>query len=294
MTAPGFVSGLRLISAATEAAARIATAAPERVVNDPHLSYRIAIPARIASSRLPNKPLADVAGRPLIARVVECALGAAATQITVVADDPRIVEAVAGLGVETLLTPPDLPSGTDRIAYAANELGWPDDACVVNLQGDEPLVPSALLDALAQTLLTGQTPMATVATPIDDPAALADPNQVKVVCDNAERALYFSRAPIPFDREAARSGGAPGVTLARRHLGLYAYRVGFLRRLAATPVAPLEACEQLEQLRVLAIGERIRVLTIASAPPPGVDTPEDLERVVQVFRAMETSPGRQR
>ncbi|MFN4263669.1 MAG: 3-deoxy-manno-octulosonate cytidylyltransferase [Thioalkalivibrionaceae bacterium] len=245
-------------------------------------SYRIAIPARMASTRLPGKPLADVAGRPLIVRVVEGALAASAQSVLVVADDQRILDAVLGMQVDTLLTPADLPSGTDRIAYAATVLGWEPDACVVNLQGDEPLIPAALLDRLAAVLQRGDAPMATVATPINDIASLDDPNQVKVVCDHAGRALYFSRAPIPFDRDGRRACRlAPSGAL--RHLGLYAYRVGFLQCLARTPVAALEALEQLEQLRVLAMGERIQVLTVDSAPPPGVDTQDDLVRVAAVF-----------
>jgi 3-deoxy-manno-octulosonate cytidylyltransferase (CMP-KDO synthetase) len=248
--------------------------------------FVVVIPARMGSSRLPGKPLIAVAGRPLIAHVVARARESAARRVIVASDDERVLEAARQAGAEARWTPADLASGTDRIAAVAAEEGWPDATCVVNLQGDEPLTPGSLLDEVAGVLLRHQTAdMATLGVPLRRAEELNDPNLVKFVTDAAGRALYFSRAPIPWDREAHRLGRAPDLSIARRHLGLYAYRAGFLRRLTAEPPAPLERLEQLEQLRALAIGAWIQVGIVDSRVPPGVDTPEDVERLEALMGA---------
>lgn len=248
------------------------------------MSFSVLIPARLASTRLPDKPLADIAGLPMVVRVARQALHSAATRVVVAADDPRIVEACTRHGVEALLTRPDHATGSDRLAEACERLGLDGDAAVVNVQGDEPLIDPALIDACAQAL--SQSPgcvMSTAAHAIDDLAELANPNVVKVVCDAAGRALYFSRAPIPWWRdgyaEGVASAPAPSVPRPLRHIGIYAYRAGFLRTFPALPQSPLEAIESLEQLRVLWHGERIAVHVTSDRPGPGVDTPQDLARV---------------
>lgn len=244
------------------------------------VNFTVVIPARMASSRLPGKPLAAVAGRPLIAHVIARAKESRATRVIVAADDERILDVARQCGVEACATDPDLPSGTDRIAAVAASEGWGDESIVVNLQGDEPLTPGALLGDLAELLAaTPGADMATFGVPVRRPEDLVDPNQVKLVTDASGRALYFSRAPIPWDREAHREGRAPALDQATRHLGLYAYRAGFLRRMSAEPPAALEQVEQLEQLRALAMGAWIQVGRRREAHPPGVDTPEDLDRV---------------
>lgn len=248
--------------------------------------FVVVIPARMGSSRLPGKPLVAIAGRPLIAHVIARARESAAQRVIVASDDDRVLEAARQAGAEARWTPSELPSGTDRIAAVAAEEGWPDRLCVVNLQGDEPLTPGSLLDQLADLLRRHPAAdMATLGVPIRRVADLNDPNQVKLVTDASGRALYFSRAPIPWDREAYRLGHAPDLSLARRHLGLYAYRAGFLHRLTAEPPAGLERLEQLEQLRALAIGAWIQVGIVDSAVPAGVDTPEDVDRLEAVMGA---------
>ena len=242
--------------------------------------FVVVIPARMASSRLPGKPLVAVAGRPLIAHVIDRAQESAARRVIVAADDDRILEVARQCGAEALLTDPELPSGTDRIAAVAAAEGWGDESVVVNLQGDEPLTPAPLLDELAALLQqTPKAEMATLGVPIERVEDLADPNQVKLVTDRNGRALYFSRAPIPWDRDAHRAGDSPSLEQATRHLGLYAYRAGFLRRMSAEPPAALERLEQLEQLRALAMGAWIQVGRCSRVHPPGVDTPADLDRV---------------
>ena len=248
--------------------------------------FVVVIPARMGSSRLPGKPLIAIAGRPLIAHVVARARESAAQRVIVASDDERVLEAALQAGAEARWTAPDLPSGTDRIAAVAAEEGWSDATCVVNLQGDEPLTPGNLLDRLAGLLQRyPQADMATLGVPLRRVEDLRDPNQVKLVTDDTGRALYFSRAPIPWDREAHRLGHEPDLALARRHLGLYAYRVGFLRRLTAQPPAGLERLEQLEQLRALALGAWIQVGIVDAPVPAGVDTPEDVERLEALMGA---------
>jgi 3-deoxy-manno-octulosonate cytidylyltransferase (CMP-KDO synthetase) len=251
------------------------------------VSFTVLIPARLGSTRLPDKPLADIGGAPMVVRVAQRAARSAATALVVAADDDRIVDACAVHGVRALLTRCDHASGSDRLAEACTLLGLDGDAIVVNVQGDEPLIDPALIDACA-ALLAERTDcvMATAAHPIDELADFTNPNVVKVVCDAAARALYFSRAPLPWWRD----GFASGITALPsppplRHVGLYAYRAAFLRRFPQLPPAPLEQLEALEQLRVLWHGERIAVHVAEQAPGAGVDTPADLERVRAAWRA---------
>lgn len=239
------------------------------------MSFTVIIPARLASTRLPNKPLADIAGLPMIVRVAQRAALSGAGQIVVATDAPEVAAACAAHGVRTLMTRADHPSGSDRLAEAVEQLGLADDAVVVNVQGDEPLIAPAMIDACATTLAAQpDCVMATVAHALTDVAEFSNPNVVKLVTDKAGRALYFSRAPIAWWRDGA---GAPNQAL--RHVGLYAYRAGFLRRFPTLAVSPLEQIESLEQLRVLWHGERIAVHVSSERPGPGVDTPDDLERV---------------
>jgi len=245
------------------------------------VSFRVIIPARLASTRLPNKPLADLQGLPMVVRVAQQAQRSAAAQVVVAADDPRIVQACDEHGVQSLLTRQDHPSGSDRLAEACAQLGCADDEVVVNLQGDEPLMDPALIDACARQLQ--QHPgcvMSTAAHPLDREADWLNPNVVKVVLDAQGRALYFSRSPLPAwrDRRAAQPlAQAPAPVL--RHIGLYAYRAGFLSRFPQLQPSPLEQAEMLEQLRVLWHGFAIAVHVTEQPPEGGVDTPEDLERV---------------
>lgn len=239
------------------------------------MSFTVVIPARLASTRLPNKPLADIGGLPMIVRVAQRAALSGAGQVVVATDAPEVAAACAAHGVQALMTRADHPSGSDRLAEAVEQLGLADDATVVNVQGDEPLIAPAMIDACAATLAAQpDCVMATVAHALQDPAEFANPNVVKLVTDKAGRALYFSRAPIAWWRDGA---GQPNQAL--RHVGLYAYRAGFLRRFPTLAVSPLEQIESLEQLRVLWHGERIAVHISPEQPGPGVDTPEDLARV---------------
>ena len=252
------------------------------------MRFTVLIPARLASSRLPDKPLADIAGVPMVVRVAQAAARSGAARVVVAGDDPSIVAACQAHGTEAVLTRADHPSGSDRLAEACTLLGLDGDEVVVNVQGDEPLIAAAMIDACAQLLR--QRPdcvMATVAHQIDDLAEFTNPNVVKVVLDAAGRALYFSRAPIAWWRDGFAQGihELPSAPAPLRHVGLYAYRAGFLRQFPSLPVAPLETLESLEQLRVLWHGERIAVHVSAERPGPGVDTPEDLARVRAIFAA---------
>jgi 3-deoxy-manno-octulosonate cytidylyltransferase (CMP-KDO synthetase) len=236
------------------------------------VSFQVIIPARHASSRFPGKPLAELGGRPMIVHVCERARQSGAAAVHVATDDVRIAEAARAHGYPALMTGADHPSGTDRVAEAARALELPADAIVVNVQGDEPLIDPQLIAEVARTLQThAEARVATACHPIGDPDSLADPNVVKVVLDAAGYALYFSRAPIPFPRH-------PGAR-AFRHLGVYAYRAGFLQRYACLEESPLEHAESLEQLRVLWHGLRIAVAVSERGAAPGVDTPQDLEAV---------------
>ncbi len=245
--------------------------------------FVVAIPARHDAARLPGKPLRLLGGQPLVRHVAERALAAGAREVWVAADHPAIAEAVSMLpGVNVAMTSPTHVSGTDRLAECAAIAGWPDDLAVVNLQGDEPFAPAAGIRAVAALLARSGCEMATLAAPITSREMLFDPNAVKVVADANERALYFSRAPIPWHRAAfsadapADDALPPGSWL--RHIGIYAYRAGFLKRFAALPPGRLELVESLEQLRVLEAGHAIAVAPSPEPFPPGVDTPEDLLR----------------
>ncbi len=249
--------------------------------------FSVLIPARLASTRLPDKPLADLAGRPMVVRVAERAARSGATRVVVAADDARIVQACAAHGIDALLTRRDHASGSDRLAEACERLGLDGQAIVVNVQGDEPLIDPALVARCAALLAARRDcAVATAAHPITEAAEYADPNVVKLVRDAEGRALYFSRAAIPCWRDAPVPGALPDPA-PLRHIGLYAYRAAFLRRFPTLAPSPLERLESLEQLRVLWHGERIAVHVSDAAPGPGVDTPQDLERV----RAIIASPG---
>lgn len=245
------------------------------------LDFVVAIPARYASTRLPGKPLLPIAGEPMIVHVARRAREAGAAQVVIATDDRRIADAVAALGFEVCMTSPEHASGTDRLAECAQRCGWADECIVVNLQGDEPLCPPSAIRTVARTLAATGAHIATLATPIHTTAELFDPNAVKVVCDAAGNALYFSRAPIPWHRDAfARDRiTLPAGTTWLRHLGLYAYTAAVLRRFAQTPASQFETTESLEQLRALELGWRIAVAVSQAPLPAGVDTPADLERV---------------
>ena len=244
------------------------------------IEFVVAIPARYASTRLPGKPLQLIAGDPMIVHVARRALAAGAREVRVATDDQRIADALEGTGIQVAMTSPDHASGTDRLAECADIAGWDDDTVVVNLQGDEPFAPAAGVRAVAAALVESGAAVATLAEPIEDPTLLFDPNAVKIVRAASGDALYFSRAPVPWARDAFacnRSELPPGGPWLR-HIGIYAYRAGFLRRFAAIPPGRLEQIEALEQLRVLEAGHRIAVSLAPEPFPPGVDTPEDLER----------------
>lgn len=249
------------------------------------MSIVILIPARLASSRLPNKPLADIAGAPMVVRVAQRVQGLSiqgeVIRVVVAGDSPAIIQACGDHGVAAVLTRSDHPSGSDRLAQACQLLGLDNDDIVVNVQGDEPLIDPELVLAVAELL--AQTPgasMSTAAHAIDNFADYANPNVVKVVLDAHGIALYFSRAMIPFERDRPNTLPNPPPL---RHIGIYGYRVGFLRQFPQLPQAPMEVSESLEQLRALWHGHRIAVHTASQAPGPGVDTPEDLHRVRQLF-----------
>ncbi|MBJ7308696.1 3-deoxy-manno-octulosonate cytidylyltransferase [Rugamonas sp. CCM 8940] len=248
------------------------------------MSFIVIIPARLASTRLPNKPLADLGGKPMVVRVAERAREAGAARIIVATDHADIRAACELHGVEVCMTRADHPSGTDRIAEVAHALGLAADAVVVNLQGDEPLIDPALLRAAADRI-SATVPMATCAHPLHDAADAFNPNVVKVVLDKAGRALYFSRATIPWHRDGFAQGKdalrdtLPAGYVPLRHIGLYAYRNDFLQAYPQLEASPLEAVEALEQLRVLWHGHAIAVHVTDAAPAAGVDTPEDLARV---------------
>ncbi len=259
-----------------------------------HMSFTVLIPARLASTRLPEKPLADIAGKPMVVRVAQrVTQGLAAdarVQVVVACDSHLIIQACTAHGVEAILTRSDHVSGSDRLAEACEQLGLPDDHIVVNVQGDEPLIDPLLIDACAALLdAHPDCAVGTAAHPISSVADFLNPNIVKVVLDAAGRALLFSRAPLPWWRDAPLDAARVPTALPDppplRHVGIYAYRAAFLRQFPTLPLAPLERTEALEQLRVLWHGERIAVHVSARAPGAGVDTPEDLQRVRQLFGA---------
>jgi 3-deoxy-manno-octulosonate cytidylyltransferase (CMP-KDO synthetase) len=248
------------------------------------MSFTVIIPARMASTRLPEKPLADLGGKPMVVRVAERAAQSGAARIAVATDHADIIEACRRHGIEAWMTRADHPSGTDRIAEVAHAMGLPPDAVVVNVQGDEPLIDPALIASTAALIRDG-VPMATAAHPLDDSGDAFNPNVVKVVLDKMGRALYFSRATIPWHRDGfARSKDALPVDYRPlRHIGLYAYGNAFLQDYPRLPLSPLEQIEALEQLRVLWHGFPIAVYVCPTAPAAGVDTPDDLARVRRYF-----------
>jgi len=249
------------------------------------VSFTVLIPARLASTRLPRKPLADIAGAPMVVRVAERAAKSSAGRVVVAADHADTVAACKAHGVQALLTREDHATGSDRLAEACELLGLRDDDIVVNVQGDEPLIDPQLVDACAALLATQpDCVMGTAAHEIDDPVEFLNPNVVKLVRDAQGRALYFSRACIPWWRDGYAKGvNSLGEPRPLRHVGLYSYKVGFLKRFPTLAASPLETVESLEQLRVLWHGERIAVHVSETRPGPGVDTPEDLERVRAMF-----------
>ena len=242
------------------------------------MSYTVVIPARYASSRLPGKPLLELAGRPMLHHVWERANTSLATRVLVATDDERIVAAATAFGAEVMKTSPDHASGTDRLAEVVETLDLDDEEIVVNVQGDEPLIPPEVIDQVAGNLAAEpDASIATLAEPIEDPGVLRNPNVVKVVTDERGMALYFSRACIPWPRghDWSKANMPEGEWF--RHIGLYAYRAGFLRRYTAWEPAPPERAESLEQLRALYAGEKIHVATACATVPGGVDTVADLE-----------------
>jgi 3-deoxy-manno-octulosonate cytidylyltransferase (CMP-KDO synthetase) len=249
------------------------------------MSFTILVPARLASTRLPGKPLADIGGLPMIVRVALNAARSQARQVVVAADDASIVDACAAHDVTAVLTGKHHATGSDRLAEACELLGLDGADLVVNVQGDEPLLDPALIDSCAALLARHpECVMSTAAHTIDSPEEFDNPNVVKVVLDAASRALYFSRAPIPWPRDGRTADRhALPAHAPLRHIGLYAYQAGFLRRFPTLAASPLEQVEALEQLRVLWHGERIAVHVSDSRPGPGVDTPEDLARVRALF-----------
>jgi 3-deoxy-manno-octulosonate cytidylyltransferase (CMP-KDO synthetase) len=249
------------------------------------LAFHVVIPARFASTRLPGKPLLDIGGRSMIQRVVERACASGADEVLLATDDQRIAAAVSDPRDPStslaVMTDPELPSGTDRVAAVAALRGWSDDTIVVNVQGDEPFLPPRLIDQVAALLAADPAAgVATLAVPIESLEQFLDPNVVKVVTADDGAALYFSRAPIPWTRDGAQRGFASQQDYgeALRHVGIYAYRAGTLRRVTRLPPSSLEQREKLEQLRALEHGIRIVVASCVEPPAPGVDTPEDLER----------------
>ncbi len=235
--------------------------------------FTVIIPARYGASRLPGKPLLDLAGKPVIQRVIDCALQSGATQVVVATDDTRIEQAAISAGATAVMTRADHQSGTDRVAEAAHRLQLPDDEIIINVQGDEPDMPSALIRQMAEALAANpHISMCTACTPLDDPALVTDPNVVKVVRDKNDQALYFSRAAIACDRD--NQGGFPY----RRHLGIYGYRAAYVIEFSAAASCALEQTEKLEQLRALYRGDKIYCPDAIEAPGIGIDTPADIER----------------
>jgi 3-deoxy-manno-octulosonate cytidylyltransferase (CMP-KDO synthetase) len=250
--------------------------------------FHVVIPARYGSSRLPGKPLLKLGGRPMLQWVHEVAAGAGAASVTIATDDLRIAEVARGFGAVVAMTSPTHLSGTDRIAEVAQTAGWPDDAVIVNLQGDEPLMPTLLVSQVAAMLESHpEADIATLASPLHQLAGFLDPNVVKVVTSLDGRALYFSRAPIPWSRDGAPGGlgSQRSFTGARRHIGLYAYRFAALRRMSLLRPTLYEQQEKLEQLRALEHGLDIRVADTQVLPGPDVNTHDDLVRVAALLQA---------
>jgi 3-deoxy-manno-octulosonate cytidylyltransferase (CMP-KDO synthetase) len=248
-------------------------------------AYHIVIPARFASKRLPGKVLLDIAGQPLLQHVWQRANESAAESVVIATDDERIVTAAESFGAQVVLTRSDHPSGSDRIAECAAQLGWPDEYLLVNLQGDEPLMPAACLDQVADLLIIRvDCDVASLYWPMTTAEEINNPNAVKVVTDVDDHALYFSRAPIPYSRAHSDIDEAVSAGIVwKRHLGLYAYRLAALRDFTACKPTPLEMAERLEQLRMMEQGGRIAMARACEFIPAGIDTPDDLERVRALY-----------
>jgi 3-deoxy-manno-octulosonate cytidylyltransferase (CMP-KDO synthetase) len=251
-------------------------------------AFRVVVPARYASTRLPGKPLRDLLGKPMLQHVYEAACQCGAQQVVIATDDERIEAAANGFGAEVCMTSSQHASGTDRLAEVVSKLAWPDGDIVVNVQGDEPLMPPALIDQVASDLADNpEASISTIATPMVAAGEFFDSNVVKVVTDRAGFALYFSRASIPWDRDLMLEGvkALPIGIVPLRHIGIYAYRVDYLLRYAQMRTCPLEQAEHLEQLRALWYGERIHVAEANQRPGPGVDTEDDLVIAEQLLQA---------
>ncbi|MDO8268969.1 MAG: 3-deoxy-manno-octulosonate cytidylyltransferase [Moraxellaceae bacterium] len=250
------------------------------------MGFKVVIPARFGSSRLPGKPLLDIAGRPMVAHVVERACQSGAEEVLIATDDERIAAAVQGMGAEVVMTSANHPSGTDRLQEVAQKKGWSDDTIIVNVQGDEPLIPPAVINQVARNIeVSSAAGIATLAETLTSVEQLFNPNIVKLVRDVNDFALYFSRAPMPWARDAFAKDKTvlPALDVYFRHLGIYAYRVGFLHAYVGWPPAVIEQVEALEQLRALYNGVKIHVGVAEVEIPQGVDTAEDLERIRALF-----------
>ncbi|EKO3396557.1 3-deoxy-manno-octulosonate cytidylyltransferase [Vibrio fluvialis] len=245
------------------------------------MSFTVVIPARYQSTRLPGKPLADIAGKPMVQWVYEQAMQAGAERVIIATDDARVEQAVLAFGGTVCMTSPDHQSGTERLAEVVKLMGIEDDHIIVNVQGDEPLIPPSIIRQVADNLAANQAPMATLAVEISHEDEVFNPNAVKVVTDKDGYALYFSRATIPWDRDNFAKDKTVVQPL-MRHIGIYAYRAGFINTYIQWPASQLEKIECLEQLRVLWYGEKIHVAVALEAPPAGVDTPEDLDAVRRI------------
>ena len=243
------------------------------------MSFVAIIPARFASTRLPGKPLKEINGKPMIVHVLERARESGADRIIVATDNADVARAVEAVGGEVCLTRADHQSGTERLAEVIEKFGFSDETVIVNVQGDEPMIPPVIIRQVADNVIASEAGMATLAVPITSAEEAFNPNAVKVVMDAQGYALYFSRATIPWDRERFIHGHKEIGSYFLRHIGIYGYRAGFIRRYVSWSVSPLEQIEMLEQLRVLWHGERIHVAVAKAVPGVGVDTPEDLERV---------------
>lgn len=247
------------------------------------MSFTVVIPARYQSTRLPGKPLADIGGKPMVQWVYEQAIQAGAENVIIATDDERVESAVKAFGGKVCMTSPNHESGTERLAEVVDLMGIPDDHIIVNVQGDEPLIPPTIITQVANNLANSQAPMATLAVEIEDEAEVFNPNAVKVLTDKDGYAMYFSRATIPWDRDSFANGGKAIKQPLMRHIGIYAYRAGFINTYINWEPTALEKIECLEQLRVLWYGEKIHVEVAKEAPAAGVDTPEDLELVRQII-----------
>ncbi|WIE04216.1 3-deoxy-manno-octulosonate cytidylyltransferase [Vibrio fluvialis] len=245
------------------------------------MSFTVVIPARYQSTRLPGKPLADIAGKPMVQWVYEQAMQAGAERVIIATDDARVEQAVLAFGGTVCMTSPDHQSGTERLAEVVKLMGIEDNHIIVNVQGDEPLIPPSIIRQVADNLAASQAPMATLAVEISHEDEVFNPNAVKVVTDKDGYALYFSRATIPWDRDNFAKDKTVVQPL-MRHIGIYAYRAGFINTYIQWPASQLEKIEFLEQLRVLWYGEKIHVAVALEAPPAGVDTPEDLDAVRRI------------